>query len=129
MLDLKMTTFAEWKSNGLASIQLEKHIAGYTPPTAVPIAELPTTVAAVPTYAPIAEPLTAALIAATPVMVDKYVAIVAVLRYVPARYPPRDALYKIRPPAACGSIDVPVVASAARIIGNGIMMTVIIQPP
>jgi hypothetical protein len=56
-------------------------------------------------------------------MVDKYVAIVAVLRYVPARYPPRVALYRIRPPAACGSIVVPLVASAARIIGNGIMMT------
>ena len=31
MLGLKMTTFAEWKSNGLASIELEKHLARLTP--------------------------------------------------------------------------------------------------
>jgi hypothetical protein len=31
MLGLKMTTFAEWKSNGLASIELEKHLVRLTP--------------------------------------------------------------------------------------------------
>jgi len=34
MLGLKMTTFAEWKSNGLVSIQLEEHIVRLTPPPA-----------------------------------------------------------------------------------------------
>jgi hypothetical protein len=31
MLGLKMTTFAEWKSNGLVSIELEKHLVRLTP--------------------------------------------------------------------------------------------------
>ena len=32
ILGLKMTTFEEWKNNGLVSIQLEKHLVGLIPP-------------------------------------------------------------------------------------------------